>query len=149
VVTGFGRLGSMFGSVHYGIRPDIIIIAKGLTSAYAPLSGSIVSEDVWKVLEAGTDRFGPIGHGWTYSAHPVCAAAGIVNLQLVDKLGLVANAAQTGAYFNAAMLKRGVIARAMPQSGIIGFAPPLCLTPAEADSIVAATNDAVREVLGS
>ncbi|MGI9368994.1 MAG: aminotransferase class III-fold pyridoxal phosphate-dependent enzyme, partial [Ruegeria sp.] len=71
VVTGFGRLGTMFGSDHYGIEPDIITIAKGLTSAYAPLSGSIVSDKVWKVLEQGTDENGPIGHGWTYSAHPI------------------------------------------------------------------------------
>ena len=69
VVTGFGRLGTMMGSTHYGIKPDIITIAKGLTSAYAPLSGSIVSDKVWKVLEQGTDENGPIGHGWTYSAH--------------------------------------------------------------------------------
>lgn len=196
VVTGFGRLGTMFGSMHYGIRPDIITIAKGLTSAYAPLSGSIVSDDVWTVLEQGTDRFGPIGHGWTYSAHPVCAAAGVANLRLIDDLGLVANAGRTGALFNAAMrdalgdhphvgevrgegllcavelmeepgqrrffeptrkigpmvaaalLKRGVIARAMPQGDIIGFAPPLCLTPDEAATIVSAMTDAVKEVLG-
>ena len=54
VVTGFGRLGTMFGSEHYGLRPDLITIAKGLTSAYAPLSGSIVSEKMWKVLEQGS-----------------------------------------------------------------------------------------------
>ena len=53
VVTGFGRLGSMFGSEHYRIEPDIITIAKGLTSAYAPLSGSIMSRKVWEVLERG------------------------------------------------------------------------------------------------
>ncbi|WP_028034437.1 aspartate aminotransferase family protein [Chelativorans sp. J32] len=99
VVTGFGRLGSMFGSDHYGIRPDIITIAKGLTSAYAPLSGSIVGDRVWKVLEQGTDENGPIGHGWTYSAHPLCTAAGVANLKLVDSLNLVQNAAETGAYF--------------------------------------------------
>ena len=51
VITGFGRLGSMFGSDHYGIKPDLITIAKGLTSAYAPLSGVIVSEKVWRILE--------------------------------------------------------------------------------------------------
>ena len=98
VVTGFGRLGSMFGSTHYGLRPDIITIAKGLTSAYAPLSGSILSEKVWKVLEQGTDELGPIGHGWTYSAHPIGAAAGVANLELIDTLGLVENAGATGAY---------------------------------------------------
>ncbi|MDZ5696792.1 aspartate aminotransferase family protein [Chelativorans sp. M5D2P16] len=98
VVTGFGRLGSMFGSDHYGIEPDLITIAKGLTSAYAPLSGSIVGEKMWKVLERGTDENGPIGHGWTYSAHPIGAAAGIANLKLVDSLGLIENAGETGAY---------------------------------------------------
>ena len=194
VVTGFGRLGSMFGSTHYGLEPDIITIAKGLTSAYAPLSGSIVSESMWSVLEQGTDENGPIGHGWTYSAHPIGAAAGIANLQLIDKLDLVSNAGSTGAYLNAemhtalgnhpnvaeirgegmlcaiefaqgpasgeffpassgvgakiatALLAEGVIARAMPQGDILGFAPPLCLTRQEADQIVDATCRAVASV---
>lgn len=194
VISGFGRLGSMFGSDHYGMRPDIITIAKGLTSAYAPLSGSIISDRVWKVLESGTDRFGPFGHGWTYSAHPISAAAGVANLKLVDDMNLVANAASVGAYLkaalndvlgdhqhvgdvrgegllcaielvadrqsrrffdagnkiwaqvSAAMLKRGVIARAMPQGDIIGLAPPLCLTRAEADLMVSAVRDAVVEI---
>ncbi|GAB4387564.1 aminotransferase [Albidovulum sp.] len=197
VVTGFGRLGSMFGADHYGIEADIITIAKGLTSAYAPLSGSIVSERVWKVLEQGTDAMGPIGHGWTYSAHPIGAAAGVANLRLIDSLGLVANAREVGAHFRAAMAAaladhphvgevRGegmlcavefvedratrrffdperkvgaavaaalleqdrVIARAMPQGDILGFAPPLCLTRPEAETIAAATARAVRAVLG-
>ncbi len=196
VVTGSGRLGSMFGSDHYGMKPDIITCAKGLTSAYAPLSGSIVGQRVWDVLMQGTDENGVFGHGWTYSAHPIGAAAGIANLKLIDELGLVRNAGETGAYLNAqmqaalgdhphvgeirgegmlcavelvrdrdsrtffdasegvgarivaAMLKRGVIARAMPQGDILGFAPPLCLTRAEADTIVAAAAESVREVLG-
>jgi len=194
VVTGFGRLGSMFGSDHYGIEADIITSAKGLTSAYAPLSASIISDRVWKVLEQGTDEFGAIGHGWTYSAHPICAAAGVANLKLIDEMSLVSNAKDTGAYFNtamtdalgdhpnvgevrgegllvavefvedkssrtpldpalttgariaAALLKRGVIARAMPQGDIMGFAPPLCLTKEEADIIVSAMTEAVGEV---
>ena len=197
VVTGFGRLGSMFGSEHYGIEADIITSAKGLTSAYAPLSASIVSERVWKVLEQGTDEFGAIGHGWTYSAHPIGAAAGVANLKLVDELGLVKNAAETGDYFKqamtaalgdhpnvgdvrgeglllavelvaeresrtyfdpsltvgakvaAALVKRGVIARAMPQGDILGFAPPLCIAPAEADIIVGAMEEAVKETCPS
>lgn len=194
VVTGFGRLGSMFGSDHYGLKPDLITIAKGLTSAYAPLSGVIVADRIWKVLERGSDEMGPIGHGWTYSSHPLCAAAGVANLELVDRLDLVRNARETGAYFRnalsealadhplvgevrgegllaavelvadkadrvffdpaakigprvaAAMLERGVIARAMPQGDIIGFAPPLCLTRDEADAIVAAARGAVEAV---
>jgi len=193
-VTGFGRLGAMFGSDHYAMAPDLITIAKGLTSAYAPLSGVIVSEKVWQVLEQGADALGPIGHGWTYSAHPICAAAGIANLELIDRLGLVENAGKVGAYFNAglkdalgehrivgevrgagllagiefvadrddrvffspdqkvgpriaaALLERGVIARAMPHGDILGFAPPLCLSQTEADTIVDATTDAVEAV---
>jgi L-2,4-diaminobutyrate transaminase len=197
VVTGFGRLGTMFGSDHYGMRPDLITIAKGLTSAYAPLSGSIVSEKMWAVLEQGTDENGPIGHGWTYSAHPIGAAAGVANLQLIDTLGLIGNAASVGGYLNAEMQaalgdhphvgdvrgtgmlcavefvadkdsrtfydpgakigpqiaakmleQNSVIARAMPQGDILGFAPPFCLTRAEADLVVAATRQAVTSVLG-
>ena len=196
VVTGFGRLGTMFGSEHYGLKPDLITIAKGLTSAYAPLSGSIVSDKMWKVLEQGTDENGPIGHGWTYSAHPICAAAGVANLKLLDDLDLVANAGRMGAYLNgamqdalgghvnlgevrgegllcavelvkdqntkqgfdaadkicpqiaAAMLDQGVIARAMPQGDIIGFAPPFCITEAEIDKVVDATKKAITQVLG-
>lgn len=99
VVTGFGRLGTMFGSDHYGIKPDLITIAKGLTSAYAPLSGVIVSDKVWQVLVKGSDELGPIGHGWTSSAHPICATAGVANLEVIDELGLVENAGTVGAYF--------------------------------------------------
>ena len=103
VVTGFGRLGTMFGSDHYGMKPDLITIAKGLTSAYAPLSGVIVGDRVWKVLVDGSDKLGSLGHGWTYSAHPICAAAGVANLELIDELDLVTNAGETGAYFRAAL----------------------------------------------
>lgn len=96
VVCGFGRLGTMFGSDYYDLKPDFMTIAKGLTSAYAPLSGSIVSERVFKVLAEGTDAMGPIGHGWTYSAHPIAAAAGVANLKLVDSLNLLENVTITG-----------------------------------------------------
>ncbi|HEX6013193.1 MAG TPA: aminotransferase class III-fold pyridoxal phosphate-dependent enzyme, partial [Geminicoccaceae bacterium] len=64
-----------------------------------PLSGSIVSEKVWRVLEQGTDELGAIGHGWTYSAHPVCAAAANANLDIVGREDLTGNARETGAYF--------------------------------------------------
>lgn len=103
VVTGFGRLGTMFGSTHYGMEPDLITIAKGLTSAYAPLSGSIVSDRVWQVLVQGSDEMGPMGHGWAYSSHPICAAGGVANLELIDTLGLVENAGTTGAHFRTAL----------------------------------------------
>nr|5KR6_A Chain A, 4-aminobutyrate transaminase [Pseudomonas]5KR6_B Chain B, 4-aminobutyrate transaminase [Pseudomonas] len=103
VVCGFGRTGSMFGSHHYGMKPDLITVAKGLTSAYAPLSGVIVGEKVWKVLEQGSDQYGPIGHGWTYSGHPICAAAALANLDIIERENLTGNAADTGAYFQQRM----------------------------------------------
>jgi L-2,4-diaminobutyrate transaminase len=80
-------------------KPDLITIAKGLTSAYAPLSGVIVSDKVWQVLVRARTKLGSLGHGWTYSSHPICAAAGVANLELIDELDLVRNAGETGAYF--------------------------------------------------
>lgn len=103
VVSGFGRLGRMFGSDHYDIRPDLITISKGLTSAYAPLSGVIISDKVWQVLVKGSDQLGSIGHGWTCSAHPICAAAAIANLELIDEMDLITNARDIGAYLQSAL----------------------------------------------
>jgi L-2,4-diaminobutyrate transaminase len=103
VVTGFGRIGTPFGCDYYGIRPDLITVAKGLTSGYLPLSGVLVGERVWEVLETGSDMLGPFGHGWTYSAHALCAAAGLENLAILERENLVDNARDTGAYFQQAM----------------------------------------------
>ncbi|SOE87478.1 Adenosylmethionine-8-amino-7-oxononanoate aminotransferase [Burkholderia sp. YR290] len=98
VVCGFGRLGSKMGAQHYGIEPDLITIAKGLTSAYAPLSGVIVGERVWDVIEKGSQEYGAMGHGWTYSGHPVCAAAALANLDILTRENLTQNAADVGGY---------------------------------------------------
>jgi L-2,4-diaminobutyrate transaminase len=99
VVCGFGRLGRPFGSHAYDIEPDLVTIAKGLTSAYLPLSGAIVGEKVWKVLEQGSDDYGPFAHGYTYSAHPLCAAAGIANLDIIERENLIGHVADVGPYF--------------------------------------------------
>ncbi|MGM0561426.1 MAG: aspartate aminotransferase family protein [Pseudomonadota bacterium] len=103
VVTGFGRTGAYFGSQKYDMKPDLITVAKGLSSGYLPISGVIVGEKVWKVLEQGSDQMGAIGHGWTYSAHPICAAAANANLDIVDGEDLTGNAERTGAYFQQRM----------------------------------------------
>jgi L-2,4-diaminobutyrate transaminase len=99
VVTAFGRTGRYMGSHLYAIEPDLITIAKGVTSAYLPLSGVIVGERVWAALEQGADELGAIGHGWTYSAHPLCAAAANANLDIVDRERLADNAHNVGAHF--------------------------------------------------
>ncbi|MFD1379588.1 aminotransferase [Fodinicurvata halophila] len=103
VVTGFGRTGAYFGSQKYDMKPDLITVAKGLSSGYLPISGVIVGEKVWQVLEQGSDQMGAIGHGWTYSAHPICAAAANANLDIVDGEDLTGNAKRTGEYFQQRM----------------------------------------------
>jgi L-2,4-diaminobutyrate transaminase len=98
VVCGFGRLGAPFGSHVYGLEPDLITVAKGLTSAYVPMSACLVSNKVWEVLREGSPELGIFGHGYTYSAHPVAAAAGLANLEILEREGLVERAARVGAH---------------------------------------------------
>lgn len=103
VVCGFGRLGENFGSILYNMKPDLITVAKGLTSAYQPLSGVIVGDKVWQVLEQGTGQWGAIGHGYTYSGHPIGAAAALCNLNIIERENLTANAKTTGDYLQQRM----------------------------------------------
>jgi L-2,4-diaminobutyrate transaminase len=98
VITGFGRIGAPFGSHVYGIEPDLITIAKGLTAAYVPMSGAIVSEKVYRVMEAGADRVGAFSHGYTYSGHPLGAAAANAVLDIVEREDLATKAAHNGHY---------------------------------------------------
>jgi L-2,4-diaminobutyrate transaminase len=98
VVCGFGRIGHAFGALAYGIKPDLITLAKGITSGYLPLSATVISERVWNVLLEASPAFGPFTHGYTYTAHPTCAAAGVANLRIVEREHLAENAATTGAY---------------------------------------------------
>ena len=100
VVTGFGRTGEQFGSEVFGIEPDLITVAKGITSAYIPLSACIVSEKIWHVLSSGQDTYGVFQHGYTYSAHPLAAAAALTNLDIIERDGLVAQAKSRGAYLH-------------------------------------------------
>lgn len=101
VICGFGRLGSMFGCEAFDIRPDLITVAKGVTSAYFPLSGCMVSEKVWRtIVDEGGAKYGVFGHGYTYSAHPIGAAVGLVNLDLIEKEQMVSGAATRGRYLH-------------------------------------------------
>ena len=105
VICGFGRLGSPFGSHKYGIRPDIMTMAKGLSSAYLPISASVISERIWSVLEETAPQMAVFGHGFTYSAHPTCAAAALANLDILERENLVANSAQSGAALKGRLAK--------------------------------------------
>jgi L-2,4-diaminobutyrate transaminase len=103
VITGFGRTGRMFGSELYEIEPDLVTIAKGLTSAYAPLSGVLVGERVFRAMEAGSAEAGIFPHGYTYTGHPVSVAAANANLDIVVREDLAGNAASVGAYMLGAL----------------------------------------------
>ena len=79
VICGFGRTGEWFGTDYYGLKPDLMTIAKGLTSGYIPMGGVIVRDTVAKVISEGGD----FNHGFTYSGHPVAAAVGLENLRIL------------------------------------------------------------------
>jgi L-2,4-diaminobutyrate transaminase len=76
----------------------MVSLAKGITSAYFPLSASLVSEEMWSVLREASPRYGPVMHGFTYSGHPVGGAVAMANLDIIEGEGLVENSATMGAY---------------------------------------------------
>ena len=97
VICGFGRTGNWFGVETFSIEPDIMTIAKGVTSGYVPLSAAIVGERVAKTL---IDEGGEFYHGYTYSGHPVACAVAIENIKIIKNEGLIEKVAkETGPYF--------------------------------------------------
>ena len=194
VICGFGRIGTPFGSHLYDMQPDLVTAAKGLTSAYVPLSASIISEKVFAVMEGASAKVGPFSHGYTYSGHPIGAAAANAVLDIVEREQLPALAASTGAYLQSrlketfagsaivgevrgvgmlaaiefvpkppsparfdpalkvgprisiAARQLGLIARAMPQGDMLGFAPPLIMSRDDVDDMVAIAARAVAKV---
>lgn len=101
VISGFGRLGSWFGCQHFAVMPDLMPIAKGLSSGYLPIAGVLVSDKVAAALEAD----GEFHHGFTYSGHPVCCAAAIANLTIMREEKLVERVAgDIGPYLRARWL---------------------------------------------
>ncbi len=85
VITGFGRLGKMFGSELWNLDPDLMSLAKGITSGYVPLGASLVSDEIAETLVKG----GYFAHGFTYSGHPVACSAALANLDVIEKENLV------------------------------------------------------------
>ena len=102
VITGFGRTGDWFAMKRWGVQPDILAFAKGITSGYLPLGGIMVSRQVLDVMLSVpyADRW---MHAYTYSGHATCCAVGLRNLEIIEKEGLVDNAAKMGARLLAGM----------------------------------------------
>jgi adenosylmethionine-8-amino-7-oxononanoate aminotransferase len=101
VVTAFGRLGHFFASEDvFGIVPDIINSAKGLTSAYAPLSATLISDGIYDVISVPQAEGSVFAHGFTYSGHPVCCAAALANIEIIEREDICGHVRRVGPYFS-------------------------------------------------
>ncbi|MGY9050401.1 MAG: aminotransferase class III-fold pyridoxal phosphate-dependent enzyme, partial [Rhodobacterales bacterium] len=127
VICGFGRTGNWFGSETMGIKPHIMTIAKGLSSGYLPIGGSIVCDEVAEVI--GNAEF---NHGYTYSGHPVACAVALENLRLLEDEGIITRVREdTGPYLKEkfeSLTNHPLVGEAK----IIGMMGSLALTPDKA-----------------
>jgi adenosylmethionine-8-amino-7-oxononanoate aminotransferase len=100
VVTAFGRLGHMFSSEPaFGLEPDVITCAKGLTSGYVPLGASIFSDEIYDVISSPKTGLDWFNHGYTYSGHPLCCAAALANIEIIERDGICEHVREVGPYF--------------------------------------------------
>ncbi len=96
VITGFGRLGKLFGSHVFGIDPDVMVLSKQITSSYQPLSAVLFSEEIYQHVADETAKIGTFGHGFTASGHPVATAVALENIRIIEEDKLVENASAMG-----------------------------------------------------
>lgn len=122
VITGFGRTGPLFACQAEEVEPDLMTVAKGLTAGYLPMGAVLMSETVYETIAGGSAQDAPIGHGQTYSAHPVSAAVGLEVLRLYHEGGLLANGIAQAPRFEAGlqdMLRHPLVGDAR-QRGLLG-----------------------------
>jgi 4-aminobutyrate--pyruvate transaminase len=193
VITGFGRLGQAFGTQVFDLKPDIITVAKMLTSAYVPMSALYLTDEIYQAIADASAAVGVFGHGYTYSGHPLACAVALETLRIyesdniignVQKVGprlqqglqklkghpivgdvrglgliaaieLAADPAQrkpfdpklgVGNYFVSRAQAHGLIVRVL-MGDVIAFSPPLIITEAEIDELLARTNLALADTL--
>ena len=96
VICGFGRTGNMFGTQTFTLQPDIITLAKALSAGYQPISATLVTNRLYDILLAQSDKLGIFGHGYTYSAHPVPAAVALETLKIYEERDIVAQVRRVG-----------------------------------------------------
>ena len=96
VICGFGRTGNMFGTQTFDLKPDIITVAKALSAGYLPISANLVSNALYDILLAQSDKLGIFGHGYTYSSHPVPAAVALETLKIYEERDIVAHVRRVG-----------------------------------------------------
>ncbi|MNC27032.1 Adenosylmethionine-8-amino-7-oxononanoate aminotransferase [compost metagenome] len=103
VICGFGRTGQMFGSQTFGIRPDIMVVSKQLSSSYQPIAAVLINDAVYQPIAEQSGSLGTLGHGFTASGHPVATAVALENLKIIEEDNLVAHAAAMGERMHAAL----------------------------------------------
>ena len=192
VICGFGRTGNMWGTQTFGLHPDMITMAKALSSAYLPISALMVSEPIYRAMVQESEKIGIFAHGFTYGGHPVPAAVAVEALNIyverdivgqvraaaphfqaglgrladhplvgeVRGVGLVAGvevvrnketkepfdpADGVGAYLGARIQEHGTITR--PIADTIAFSPPLIISPAEIDEMIASLERGLEDTL--
>ncbi len=128
VICGFGRTGHLFGSEYYGIRPHIMTIAKGLSSGYAPIGGSLVCDEVAQVINDGGD----FNHGYTYSGHPVSCAVALENLRILEEEKIVETVHDTTGPYLAEKWNALTDHPLVGEAKIVGMMGSLALTPHKA-----------------
>ena len=103
VICGFGRTGNMFGCETFAIAPDIMTVAKSLSSAYLPISATIISEAVYQGLASNSEKLASFTHGFTYSGHPVCAAVALETLKIYEERDLIGHVRRMAPRFQAGL----------------------------------------------
>lgn len=127
VITGFGRVGHWFGSERFGLRPDLLVFAKGVTSGYAALGGVLVAPRIWRRFYDGPDA--PIyRHGVTYSGHATASAVAMANLDILERDGLLQRSSELEARLHAAvapLASRDDIAEVRSGAGLLAAVAPV------------------------
>ena len=125
VVTGFGRTGHLFGTRMWGVKADLWCLAKGISSGYLPLGATAIGSRVAEGFLKGDAGLGSIGHGYTYSGHPVAAAAGLATLDILEREDVVGNAARQGEHLMARL--RDIVSRSRLVGDVRGVGLMVCL----------------------
>lgn len=105
VINGFGRTGRMFACEKYGIKADVMVLSKQITSSYQPLAAIVFSDKIYQGIADGSEALGTFGHGYTTSGHPVATAVGLENLKIIEERDLVSNAARMGEILRAGLAR--------------------------------------------
>ena len=103
VITGFGRTGNMFGSETYGIQPDMMVLAKGLSSGYLPISALVVRGELYEIIARESGQIGVLGHGFTYGGHPVSAAVALETLKIYQERDILGHVRRIAPVFQSAL----------------------------------------------